>query len=298
VRDHYLSSLFRIDPLRLRYADFERYLELSRAVSCLLVEQVFNEWRRVGSSCRGGLVWQWQDVTPGAGWGAIDSLRRRKAAWYALQRACRPRQLILTDEGLNGLTLHILNETATPLNAVLRIECLQDGVTLVRQAQRPIDLAPRSSLMLSSASLLPEFFDITHAYHFGPPAHDVTFATLSDRASGEVVADACHFPDLAAIQPCDLGLEVQVDRDSHGWFLRLSSRRLACYLHIDDACLTPSENWLFLPPGWVRRIALKPADNDPHAIPRGEIRALNMDRVVRYAGAAPAGLIDSHLAPA
>ncbi len=106
------QALFRVDPLQLRYADFERYLELSRAVSCLLMEQVFNEWRRVGSGCRGGLVWQWQDVSLGAGWGVIDGLHRRKPAWYALQKACRSRQLILTDEGLNGLAVHILNETS------------------------------------------------------------------------------------------------------------------------------------------------------------------------------------------
>ncbi len=37
VRDHYLAAVFRVDPLQLRYADFERYLELSRAVSCILM---------------------------------------------------------------------------------------------------------------------------------------------------------------------------------------------------------------------------------------------------------------------
>jgi beta-mannosidase len=287
VRDHYLATLFRVDPLQLRYADFERYLELSRAVSCLLMEQVFNEWRRVGSGCRGGLVWQWQDVSLGAGWGVIDGLHRRKPAWYALQRASRPRQLILTDEGLNGLAVHILNEQATALNAVLRIECLQDGATSVRAAQRPIDLAPRSGIGLGSTSLLPEFFDITYAYRFGPLAHDVTIATLSDGTNGELIADACHFPAMAAIQPRDIGLEVLVERDKTGWFLRLQSRRLAYYLHIDDTSFTPQEDWLHLPPGVSRRIALKPDNNTPDAIPRGEIRALNMNRVVAYAGSAP-----------
>ncbi|HEY7578028.1 MAG TPA: glycoside hydrolase family 2 protein [Acetobacteraceae bacterium] len=287
VRDDYLATLFGIDPLRVRYADFERYLELSRAVSCVLMEQVVSEWRRLGSGCRGGLVWQWQDVALGAGWGIIDSVHRRKPAWHALQRACRPRQLIVTDEGLNGLALHVLNERETALHAVLRIECLQDGATVVRQAQCPVDLAPRSGLCLDAASLLPEFFDITYAYRFGPPAHDVTIATLSDSVSGELIADAFHFPDVAAVQPREIGLEVAVDRDSHGWYLRLLSHRLARYLHIDDASFMPQEDWLHLPPGRPRRIALQPAKDDAHAIPRGEVRALNMMRAVPYAGHAP-----------
>ncbi len=72
VRDHYLTTLFGVDPAQLRWADFARYLDLSRAVSCILMEHVFAEWRRVGSRCAGGLVWQLQDLVPGAGWGVID----------------------------------------------------------------------------------------------------------------------------------------------------------------------------------------------------------------------------------
>jgi len=107
VRDHYLATLFGVDPARLRWSDFPRYLDLSRAVSCLLIEHVFGEWRRVGSGCGGGLVWQVQDLAPGAGWGLIDCFGRPKPAWHAMRRAARPRQLILTDEGLNGLHAHV-----------------------------------------------------------------------------------------------------------------------------------------------------------------------------------------------
>jgi beta-mannosidase len=285
VRDHYLAILFGQDPLQLRYADFSRYLELSRAVSCILMEEVFNEWRRVGSVCHGGVVWQWQDTASGAGWGVIDALGRRKAPWYALRRACRSRQIILTDEGLNGLMVHVLNETALPLHAVLRIACLRDGATPVREAEQPIKVGPRSATTVSSAALLSGFFDITNAYRFGPRAHDATVVTLRDAVNGELIADACHLPDMGACEPRDIGLEAEVERDERGWSLHLRSRQLARFLHIEDAAFTAQENWLHLPPGRARRIALR-ADTDPSVAPQGEIAALNMDRIVRYAGAA------------
>lgn len=283
IRDHYLATLFKVDPLRVRYADFGRYLELSRAVSCILIEEVFSEWRRVGSTCRGALVWQWQDVQPGAGWGLMDPSGRRKPAWYAFQRACRTRQIMLTDEGLNGLAVHIVNEADEPLRAVLRLACLKHGSTPVREVEQPLVIGARSSLSLSSATLFPAFFDITYAYRFGPLAHDVTIASLHDEDSGRLIAEACHFPDIASLQPHDIGLEAKVEHDSDGWSLRLRSTSFAQFLHIDDHAFTASENWLHLAPGRDRRITLLP-DREEAAVPQGEIRALNMDRVVRYAG--------------
>ena len=88
--------------------------------------------------CAGGLVWQIQDLVPGAGWGVIDAAGRPKPAWYALRRAFRSQQVLITDEGLNGLQLHLLNETNVPLEARLRLTCLKDGTHPVREAEHPI----------------------------------------------------------------------------------------------------------------------------------------------------------------
>jgi beta-mannosidase len=283
IRDHYLATLFKVEPLRLRYVDFVRYVHLSRAVSCVLIEETFNEWRRVGSTCQGALVWQWQDVVPGAGWGLLDSRGRRKPAWYALRRACRTRQIILTDEGLNGLAVHILNERAEPLRAKLRLACLSNGQVAAREAEREIEVAARSAICLWGAELFPAFFDITQAYRFGPPAHNVTIASLHDPFSGELIADTCHFPDIAALQPHDIGLSADVVRDGDGWALRLMATSFAQFLSVDDEAFTAAENWFHLPPGQERHIALLP-DGREMAPPRGEVRALNMDRVVHYAG--------------
>ena len=100
----------------------------------------------------------------------MDSSGQPKPVWHALRRAFRPRQVILTDEGLNGLHIHVLNETPQPLHAVLRLTCLRDGTHPVREATREITLPSRGKMRLESAVLLLEFFDITYAYRFGPRA--------------------------------------------------------------------------------------------------------------------------------
>ena len=282
VRDHYLASLFQIDPVQLRWADFPRYLDLSRAVSCLLAEHVFGEWRRVGSRCGGGLVWQLQDVVSGAGWGVIDSSRQPKPVWHALRRAFRSRQVILTDEGLNGLHIHVLNETPQPLHAVLRLACLRDGTHPVREATREITLPSRGKMRLESAVLLPEFFDITYAYRFGTRGHDVTVASLHDAEDSALIADAVHFPGGPHLPPRDLGLEVSVAHAGDGWHLRVTTHGFAQFLHIDDPSFTAEDDWLHLLPGSEQYIRLHPR-GETTAVPNGELRALNMDRVVRYA---------------
>ena len=112
VRDHYLERLFGVDPLELRYSDHERYLALGRLTSGEVMAAVFAEWRRRRSTCAGGLVWFLRDLWPGAGWGVLDAHGRPKAAYYYLRRALQPVAVFFTDEGLNGLSFHAVNETA------------------------------------------------------------------------------------------------------------------------------------------------------------------------------------------
>jgi beta-mannosidase len=76
VRDHYVERLFGVVPADLRARDPERYLALGRVASGEAMLRTFSEWRRPGSSCRGGLVWFARDLWPGAGWGVVDATGR------------------------------------------------------------------------------------------------------------------------------------------------------------------------------------------------------------------------------
>ena len=282
VRDHYLELLFGVNPNQVRWSDLPRYLDLSRAVSCLLAEHLFGEWRRVGSQCGGGLVWQLQDVRPGAGWGVIDSLGRPKPIWHALRRIFQPRQVLLTDEGLNGLHIHVLNETPEPTHAVLRLVCLKNGTDVVRESSREITISGRSAVRYEAAALLGAFFDITYAYRFGPRVHDVNLVTLHDTSDNSLISQAVHFPGGPHLPPQDLGLQVRLERCGLAWHLAIKTRAFAQFLCVEDPQFDASDNWLHLLPGDERKILLSPRD-DASAVPNGEIRALNMDRVVRFA---------------
>ncbi len=284
VRDHYLRLLFGVDPVRLRSTDVARYLDLSRATGCLVVERVFAEWRRSGASCTGGLVWQFQDVCPGAGWGVLDSDGGPKPVWHALRRAFRSQQLVITDEGLNGLDLHVVNEHADQLDAVVRLVCLRDGAVQVRSAERAISIPGRSTQRLGSQELLAEFFDVNEAYRFGPRTHDVVSASLWRQGGAgamELVAYDHHV--LADMPPArDLGLEARAVYVDGTWKLHVTAKQFAQYCHFDLADHDPDDDWFNLSPDVPRSIALR-SRSGAQAPPAGEVFALNLRGSVRVA---------------
>lgn len=248
VRDHYLRTLYGVEPARLRYEDAGRYLDLSRAVVAEVMSDVFAEWRRADSTCGGALVWQLQDLRAGAGWGVIDATGRPKSALHGLAHTLQPLQVTLTDEGLNGLDIHLINERAQTFSGRLEVVCLRDGSVKVASASCAVELPPRSTQRIGAAACLGQFFDFTHAYRFGPRAHDVTLATLRDAASGEIVCEAFHLPERRVSEPHDLGLTVAVQRCEDGWQLVIEAQRFARFVHIIDPHYRAARDWFHLAP--------------------------------------------------
>lgn len=283
VRDHYVRTLYGVEPSQVRYEDPQRYLDLSRAVVAELMTEVFSEWRRQGSSCGGGLVWQLQDLRAGAGWGVIDALGRPKSAWHALAQILQPVQVLITDEGLDGLDVHLVNDTADALSLQLDLVCLRDGAVSVVSGTRAVELAPRSVQRIACADLLGRFFDFTHAYRFGPRTHEVTIATLRDAASGHIWSEACHLPERRVLERHDLGIAATPQKSGDGWMLTLEARRFARYVHIADAHYRAARDWFHLPPNRPVTVPLVPlADHARDAAPDGEVRAINAVAPVFY----------------
>src|SRR5439155_1302085 len=184
-RDRYLAQLFgpvAAEPMRLRYGDHERYLALSRVVTGEIMAGVFGEWRTRRSTCGGGLVWFLRDLWPSAGWGVVDAGGAPKAAWYYLRRALQPVAAHISDEGGNGLTVHLGNERPTPLAGALELTLFTSGEVKVASARRDVTLAPRETVEVGAATLFENFIDLSYAYRFRPPSHDLVVATLRGAA--------------------------------------------------------------------------------------------------------------------
>ncbi len=281
VRDYYLGELYGIDPQALRQSDFERYLALSRVVTGEVMEATFAEWRRRGSSCNGALTFTFQDVMPGPGWGVIAVDGRPKPAWFALKRAFRPVQVLLADEGTNGLDVHLMNETGADIPAVLEVACLRDGRIPVVSSRRELTLSARSSHSLASTDLFGAFFDTNHAYRFGPPSHNVTIARLANPQTRETIAEAFHFPCGRAKAMHDAKLIATMTDECGVFWLEIRSDVFAQSVTIEAEGYHPSDNGFHLAPGAAKRIRLRSA-TPTAGPPVGCVRSLGGDRVIRF----------------
>jgi beta-mannosidase len=273
VRDHYLQMLYEVDPSRLRQEDFDRYVQLSRAVTGEVMEATFAEWRRPGSSCNGALVFTFQDVMAGPGWGVVGADGEPKPAWHALRRAFRAVQVLLSDEGNNGLDIHVLNETSKALHADIEVRCLRDGRVPVVSGRRALTLIARGSESLACTDLFGAFFDTSYAYRFGPPSHDVTLARLTDAQTGRVIAEAFHFPLGRARAIHEAKLATTLTQDGDDFRLEISSDVFAQSVSIDTPGFQASDNWFHLSPNIPKVVHLLSCGKTS-AWPTGTIRSL------------------------
>jgi len=284
VRDHYLQSLFGVDPTALRFADVPRYLELGRLASGEAMAAAIAEWRRAGSSCHGALVWFLRDLWLGAGWGVLDAHGRPKAAYYFLKRAFQPTNLMVTDEGLNGLSFHAVNETANALEGRIRLVLYLDGQTPVAEGESPVRVPARATVEVSADTLLGRFSDTAYAYRFGPPRHDVAVATL-EGASGAPIAQAFHFPTSSGLHRSpDLGLEASARRSDTGdLVITLRTRKVARSVAFDVRGYTPVDDFFHLAPGHERTVLLRRRGGDVSATgnPSGRVLPVNAASATR-----------------
>lgn len=270
VRDHYLGLLHGVDVALLRTEDPAHYERLSRAVSSDVMEDVIGEWRRPASSCKGALIWMLKDLCPGVGWGVIDSGGDPKLAWYGLRRAFRPVQVALTDEGLNGLGVHVINDMPAPLRARLSLLCLRAGDVVVMRRECEVELPPHGARTLSSAEIIGSFFDVTYAYRFGAPSLDVAIVTLSDAVTGARLAEAVHYPVGRAALEHDPGLSPKLERDGAGWCVTIDAAKFAPCIQIEAPGYRGSDQGFFLLPGERRRVMLVPTGEGGEP-PAGEV---------------------------
>jgi beta-mannosidase len=275
VRDHYLELLFAVDPVQLRRFDHGRYIELSRFASGEVMAELMGEWRRTASPCAGALVLWLKDMLPGAGLGVIDHAGAPKVAYHHLRRALAPVAVWMTDEGVNGIDVHIANDRAEPLACVLRVALYRDAEVRTGVATAEIALDPHTSQTRNVEALLGYFTDAAWAYRFGPPTHDVVAATLESPGDPAVThSQAILFPagrPRVRETAAQLGLELAASEAA----VRISSRRLLYGVRIDAPGFVPDDDAFSVEPGGSRVVGLTRCD--PGAgLPAVTISALNL----------------------
>jgi beta-mannosidase len=277
VRDHYLRVVFDVDPVALRESEPERYLELSRAVSGEVMAETLGEWRRRGSPTRGALVLWLRDVLPGTGWGLLDHRGEPKVAWHHVRRVLAPVAVWTTDEGLNGVDVHVANDRPYPLRAELRVALYRSSELRVDEVVAPIELRAHGSSTSNVEELLGRFVDASWAYRFGPPGHDAIVASLE--RGGALLSQALRFPagrPLRRETADDLQLQATIEVVGDRWVLAIRSRRLAYGVRVKAPGLSPSDDAFCVEPGRARQIDLIPVRTEA---PPGSvvITALNLD---------------------
>ena len=222
-----------------------------------------------------------RDLVPGAGWGFIDARGRPKAPWFSLRRVLAPLALIAIDEGLNGLDLHVLNDTGEPFEGEVTVGLFARGELAVEEVSRTVTVAARGHATLPAGALFDGFRDVSYSHRFGPPAYDVVAAALTD-TSGATVSDIVFLPSgLDRALESDIGLAATAERHDDGsWSLVVTTRRLAQWVVVEVPGFRPSDSWFHLAPGARRTVALHRTDgaggtDDGAATPAGQVRAVN-----------------------
>ncbi|MDB5501644.1 MAG: manB [Tardiphaga sp.] len=281
VREHYLQALWNEDGRSLRAREPRRWRELSRAISAEVIERTIDEWRRPASITSGALIWLWRDLQPGAGWGLLDCDGRPKAAFYALRRASLPLRLSITDEGTNGLYLHLVNDTPRGVTGKLALRCLRDGKTPVIEAERNVTIAPHAALSIGAFEILDRFFDAGHCYRFGPAAHDTVHATFAAEDSDRP-REAFHFlcPPTSTV---DGTIDAVLREDDAGFFLDLQAATATRFIEIADNEFLPDDNYFHMASGHSKTVRLAPPQHSSgHLHPSGRVSALTLRGDVEY----------------
>lgn len=274
VRDHYLREWFNVDPTTQRSFDMPRYLELSRVVSGELMARTFAEWRSASSNNAGALVWFFKDLWAASGWGILDHRGLPKAAYYQLKRAWQTRQLCLTDEGLDGLQLHLVNETREAIDGFVEVQLLREPGHVLAKHEVEVSVAGWSKTSLSVDEIVGVFRDINYAYRFGPLSHHVVVATWFD-ADRKNLSEAFYFTRSRDPEPHSVSWQAQGEPLGDGRYrVVLRSDTFLHHVRCSAKGFLPDDNYFHLVPARSKTITFAPIKDHTGPL-RVTIEALN-----------------------
>jgi beta-mannosidase len=129
--------------------------------------------------------------------------------------------------------------------------------------------------------MLDGFYDVSYAYRFGPPKHDVVVASLIG-ADASVISESFHFPE--PFQPAHgavSGIVAVAEPLDDGTFrLAITSETFLYAVRIDVEGFLPDDNYFNLLPGRQKTIVCRRLPDAPASL-KGYVEALNVTEAVR-----------------
>src|SRR5262249_53112712 len=176
-----------------------------------------------------------------------------KAAYRFLVRALAPLAVHISDEGGNGLALHIVNDRAEPVAGELELVLWRSGEVRVGGGTRMLEVAAHGAVEIAAAELPEGFVDVSYAYRFGPPPCDLVVARFAG-------AEAFHFPTG---RPANRELDLGLVAEARGTELVIRTRRFAQAISIECEGFVPDDDFFHLAPGGSKTVRLHPIAHTP-----------------------------------
>lgn len=99
--------------------------------------------------------------------GVLDWSGSPKAPWFVLRRSAKPIALLVTDDGMDGLRLDAINETAEPVVGEIRFRAHSRSGVVPVDVALPVKVEAHSSLTWSVDSLVGRFTDSLTSFGSG-----------------------------------------------------------------------------------------------------------------------------------
>ena len=258
VRDHYLEQRYGVSSAKLKYEDNDTYFRLSELVTGEMMSDVFSEWRSSKSTNSGGLIWFAKDLSPGAGWGIIDSLNKPKACYFYLKRSWQPVNLSLTNETLKGVNVHISNEKNTPLKGRLKVTVFNKHSVPIAELENPIELLERENKTLVLDELFKHFYDLAYVYRFGPSKHSLIAASFW--VDDKIISTDILYPnEIPWRQPVEKPVEISAtENEDKSIDVTIKSESFLYGVVIEAKGFDSSDNFFQIIPNLTKQIVLRP----------------------------------------
>ena len=252
----YMKKRFEIPP------EFENQVILSQITQAEAIEYGVEHWRRNRNQnhCMGTLYWQLNDCWPVASWSSLDYYGRWKALHYYAKRFYHPIFPSVKEDN-KSIEFWVSNDLQITQKLQFEWKILKSDGTVAKNGLYELDIRPCSSKKLG-------IIDVSDLNQMNDSLTDfIIFYTLKfTNLGGEQEFHGFRLfsaPKKFPLENPNISWELNEyfceESDEKEYELKLSTTRIALYVHIDSNKFDfiASDNFFSLAPGETRVITIK-----------------------------------------